>query len=140
MTSAQTRLHRLSRLLALARAEVVQAEQALANANRALETAVARRQGIDRIIAETRASTGQSATGPLRAGAQLRHLLLPAAGAAAGACHAGQQDREAAETRLRACSARADALEDRLTETRRLCANEAERRRADQTPATRIRR
>lgn len=118
----------------------MQAERALANANRALEAAVARRQGIDRIIAETRPPTGQSATGSLRAGAQLRHLLLPAAGAAAGACSTGQQDRDAAETRLRACSARADELADRLIEARRLCANEAEQRRADQTPATRIRR
>lgn len=140
MTNAETRLRRLSRLLALARAEVVQAERALANANRALAGAIARQQGIDRIIAETRPSNGQTGTGPLRAGAQLRHLLLPAAGAAATACDAGQQDRTAAEARLRASSARADQLADRVIETRRLCANEAERRRADQTPAPRIRR
>jgi hypothetical protein len=140
MTSAQIRLRRLARLLALARADALQAERALANANQTVETATVRQQGIARIISETEPPIGQSARDRLSAGAQLRLLLLPAAGAAEAARAAGLSDRAAAEARLRGASARADSLADRLMETRRLCAAETERREADRTPAQRIRR
>jgi hypothetical protein len=134
MTADRIRIRRLSRLAARARAAVVHAEQGLADAARAAAEASARRAALEQFLSETRPQLGTSGADALLAGAQLRRLLAPAAQSAAHQQASAADGRREAEQRLRAASARADGLSDRLAEARRLLAADAERRTRDLTP------
>lgn len=139
MSASHIRLRRLSRLAARARAEVRSAERGLAAA--ALEASAARDRSasIATILADTSASIGDGASGALRAGAQLRHLLAPAAAAAVASEARTVREQAQAEQYLKAAAARADSLAERLAEIRRRAGSEAERRAADMTPTARRR-
>lgn len=140
MSGLDIRIRRLSRMAARARAEVRAAERSLARAATDAVAAEERSAAIERIVAETGPTVGARGADALLAGAHLRHLLRPAAAAAASAQQASLADRTAAEQQLRRASARADGLKDRLDGARRLAGADAERRSADMTPAARGRR
>jgi hypothetical protein len=139
MSSAHIRIRRLSRLAARARAELRTAEWSLAGATREAAEAKRRTASITTILTESRASVGDRQADLLLAGANLRQLLAPAAAAAEAAETRMADDLAKAGLEMKAASARADSLADRLTDARRLAAAETERRSADLTPPARKR-